>query len=351
MQENQGSSNDEQNRQNLNADGEALDYEAVSELLPIFVMGALEPAEMIAVEDYVLKHQALLDRLVDLEATTAQLAYAAPYAPLPTQAKQRLLQRAQADVLARSGHTGVSPVLFPARPRPVQSAKPLPSMTLRPKPRNWFGTTTRLVAAGVAAALILAVLSAVQLRNTATQLAAELATARTQLTQAQRQNLDLQTTVQALQQQAAQLAAAQTQLAQLRSQNAQLQTVNQTLQQQLQSRFTQIAVLTGAQRQVALAGTQAAPTATGRFYIQDNNTGVLVLNGLQPLAANQAYQLWFIPAQGAPRPSGVVQVTNTTPNTLLVTIPAQDQNFAVLGVTIEPASGSPAPTGNLVLRS
>ncbi|MFN8487333.1 MAG: anti-sigma factor [Caldilineaceae bacterium] len=376
MQDHQASPNDDPNPQGQNQEraGRTLSDAEVNELLPGFVLGALEPDEMLAVAEYVNQHQELQARVAELEAATAQLAYTAPYAPLPARAKQQLLQRAQADAAHQSAEalqrtearsnrlaptnallrkSTASPALFPPRPRPGagQGVRPTLPAAPQPQPRQWFGAVARtLVVASAAATFFLVVMSASQLRNTTSQLAIQLAATQAQLSRSQTQNTELQATIQTLQKQAAQLATAQAQLAQLRTQNLQLQTLNQTLQQKLENQSTQIAVLSGPQRQITLAGTKDAPGATGAFYMH-NNRGVLVLNNLPPLAETQAYQLWFIPAQGDPRPSDVIKVTKDAPNTLLVTIPAEDQNFAVLGVTVEPAKGSSKPTGALVLRS
>ncbi len=365
MQDHQASPNDDPNQQGQNQDhaGGVLTDAEVNELLPGFVLGALEPDEMLAVAEYVDRHQEFQARVAELEAATAQLAYTAPHAPLPARAKQRLLQRAQADPAAQRNTApprrsalqtrSARRTAFPPPPRFPASGEVRPRLPAapQPQPRSWFRTVTRiLVVTGVAAALLLVIIGNLQLRNTITQLATQLAATQAQLAQASKQNTELQATVQTLQKQAAQLVAAQAQIAELRTQNGQLQTINATLQQQLENRYTQIAVLTTPQRPITLAGTKDAPGATGTFYIQ-NNRGVLVLNGLPPLAETQAYQLWFIPAQGDPRPSDAIKVTKDAPNTLLVTIPPEDQNFAVLGVTIEPVGGSPKPTGALVLRS
>lgn len=325
MPDNQANFNNDQDNQpnhpepSMDAANTALSEADVLEMLPGFVLGVLEPDEMLAIESYVDSHPVLLDRLAALEATTAQLAYAAPYVPVPSHAKGQLMQRVQADLAAHSLRPSANLLRFPPRPRRTPKPSAVPAViAVRPPARSWFGPVIRtLVGASVAAALILLAISTVQLRATANQLAAQLATVKTQLVQ-------------------------------LQAKAADLQNVNQLLQQQLQNRYTQIAVLTSPQREIVLAGTKDAPDATGAFYIH-NNTGVLVLKGLQPLPADQAYQFWFIPAEGSPVPSGVIQVTNAAPNTLTVTIPANGQNFAKLGVTIEPKIGSPAPTGALVL--
>jgi anti-sigma-K factor RskA len=345
---------------NHDSSGHLLNYADAIELLPSFVLGALEPDEMLAVEAYVQQHQALLKRLVSLEAATAQLAYATPQIPLPSQAKTKLMERVKADLVASQprARTATLP-LFPPRRAPAVSISPRPprpfNQPTATQPRSGsafsFGRVLRpLVGVAIAAALLLLVLGTAQLWNTTNRLTVQLASTQQLATLLQNRNAQLQKDKQGLEQQIAQLANAQTQMIQLQAKNAQLQQVNQSLLQQLKNQDKQLAVFEEPQRQIPLLGKEPAPDATGTFLIH-NDTGVLVLRGLKPLPANQGYQLWFIPANGAPRPSDVVQIRNNTVGTLTVTIPETDRNFAVLGVTIEPVKGSRAPTGPLVLVS
>jgi anti-sigma-K factor RskA len=69
----------------------------IDELLPLYALGALESDEMRAVERYLAAHPELEARLRELEEGVAALALAAPAAPLPADARRRLLARARAD--------------------------------------------------------------------------------------------------------------------------------------------------------------------------------------------------------------------------------------------------------------
>ena len=316
---------------------------------------------MLAVEAYVQQHQALLERLASLEATTAQLAYAAPLVPLPSQAKAKLMQSGQDRFgAAAAGRAQHRPTYGFHRaairlflPRRAQRDRPINRRATQPRAGSTFsfGRMLRpLVGVAVAAALLLLVLSTAQLWNTANRLNAQLASTQNQATLLKSRNAQLQADKQALEKQIAQFANAQTQVTQLQAENAQLQEINQSLLQQLKNQERQLAVFKDPQREIALVGKEPDPDATGTFLIH-NDTGVLVLHGLKPLPAAQGYQLSSIPANGAPRPSDVVHIMNDTVGTLTVTIPETDRDFAVLGVTIEPAKGSPSPTGPLVLVS
>jgi len=292
----------------------AFTYAEVVELLPGFVLGALEPEEMLGVESYLERHQLLADQLADLEATTAQLAYLAPQAPLPSRAKVQLMQRVQADLGIERMRLRPGGALFPPRKgvAPIEMMPPRSVVRATPT-RNWFSGIGRiLVGVGAAAAVLLLAFVTTQLGGRVGQLRTELANTQQQLTQ--------------------------------------LQSMNQSLQQELQTEQIKVAALTTPQREIALAGTGPELQANGRLSIH-NDTGVLVVRDLPPLPPEQTYQLWLIPptGQGTPLDAGLVPVANPTAGTLTFTIPSAGRNFAMVGVSIEPAGGSDAPTGPIVL--
>jgi hypothetical protein len=149
-----------------------------------------------------------------------------------------------------------------------------------------------------------------------------------------------------------QVAALQAQVAQLQAANTELQQARDTLQQQVQADQNRLALIANANpaQTVMLPGTAEAPEARGAFYSGDGQ-GLLLVRGLEPLSAQQSYQLWLIPpADGAPVPAGLVEVDAAdAPTWLAVPIPPSAQDFAAVGVSIEPAGGSAAPTGPIVL--
>lgn len=330
MQDNQTPyDNDPNNRdQKHNQPNHSLNYEDVIELLPVFVLGALEPDEMLAVDSYINRHQDLAERLAQLEATAAQLAYAAPQMALPGHVKTQLMQRVQDDLIAQQPPMVSTPAVFPPRRKTTSPSIVVPAPAPpRKKPTNWLGLVARtVIGVGVAAAMLLLVIRTIQLRGTANLLAI-------------------------------QLTATQQQLTKLQAQNSELHTINQTLEQQLQSQNTQMAALKTnlstlayADHMIELKGTSVAPGANGVFYVA-NHEGVLMVHDLPPLPKNQTYQFWLIPAEGAPLPAGLIQVTDEKMGSLTVNIPAPNGNFAKVGLSIEPSGGSPAPTGDIVLLS
>ncbi|NJN98501.1 MAG: anti-sigma factor, partial [Anaerolineales bacterium] len=146
------------------------------------------------------------------------------------------------------------------------------------------------------------------------------------------------------------LQQASTQLDTLQAQAAELQAANTQLQQQAQTSQELLALIGGAslERTVSLPGTADAPTASGTFYLTSDNQGVLVLRGLEPLPAEQTYQLWLIPADGPPAPAGLLAVQAEDSTWLKLQVPpAAPTDLAAVGVSVEPAGGSPAPTARL----
>lgn len=103
-------------------------------------------------------------------------------------------------------------------------------------------------------------------------------------------------------------------------------------------------------RRVTLTGSEAAPEARGIIYISsDGRHGTLVVDGLPQLSQEQQYQLWLI--QDGQRASGAVFSVNEDGYRGLQIEAAQPlREFEAFGVTVEPAGGSPGPTGERVLE-
>lgn len=311
-----------------------LTYETVVELLPAYTLGALEADEMVAMDDYLQRHYTLLERIEQLDEATAQLAYAAPSAAMSPRLKTTLMTQIRAEAIpARTIHLlnaaervtqnlpaipkdtpllparQQEPAYALARSQPVRAVQP----TLPPKapPRRFdFGW---LAAAAMAVAALFIVWIDFGAQRQLVQLQTELTTRSAQLTELTRQL--------------------------------------QVMQDQMLQNQQQMAFFATPPEVVPLGGTVDAPNAGGVFYQRDSRAFV-VLHGLPPLAADQTYQLWLIPAAGAPIPAGELSVHSVDVNRQQVTLPETNrayQSYQQIGITIEPAGGSPAPTGALVL--
>jgi anti-sigma-K factor RskA len=102
-------------------------------------------------------------------------------------------------------------------------------------------------------------------------------------------------------------------------------------------------------RLIGLTHTDSAPQASGLMVISaDGTAGSLIVDGLPPLGPDQQYQLWLL--EGEQRTSGgVFSVDEQGYGALWVQSPKPLVSYSSFGITIEPAGGSPGPTGPRVL--
>jgi anti-sigma-K factor RskA len=102
-------------------------------------------------------------------------------------------------------------------------------------------------------------------------------------------------------------------------------------------------------QQLPLTGSDIAPQATGFITIStDGINGTLIVDKLPRLSPEQQYQLWLI--RDGERTSGAVfSVDENGYRGIQIdsTLPLLD--YSSFGITIEPARGSPGPTGERVL--
>lgn len=115
---------------------------------------------------------------------------------------------------------------------------------------------------------------------------------------------------------------------------------------QLETAQPELAVM----RTVPLAGTELMPLAHGLVVISiDGEHGTLVVDGLPRLDEYHQYQLWLIEDDGARQSGGVFSVDEEGYGALWVSSPASLSDYAAVGITVEPAGGSPGPTGEKVM--
>ena len=104
-------------------------------------------------------------------------------------------------------------------------------------------------------------------------------------------------------------------------------------------------------RVIAMAGAETAPDAVGTLVISaDGEYGTLVVDGLPALDPEHQYQLWLI-RDGQRTSGGVFSVNPEGYGSLPIPSPEPLSSYAAFGITIEPAGGSPGPTGDKVLGS
>jgi anti-sigma-K factor RskA len=101
---------------------------------------------------------------------------------------------------------------------------------------------------------------------------------------------------------------------------------------------------------VSLKGTTVQPQAQGQLIADPNSqSAVLVITGLPPLEPGKTYQVWLI--AGAPVSAGLLTVDEHGQGVLIVTSTESIGSFQSLGISVEPAGGSPQPTGDIVVLS
>lgn len=102
---------------------------------------------------------------------------------------------------------------------------------------------------------------------------------------------------------------------------------------------------------VTLTGTAISPGASGMIVISgDGHSGTLIVQDLPPLEAGHQYQLWLV-QNGKQTNGGVFSVMQGGYASIWVDSPQPLINYQSFGITIEPAGGSPQPTGAKVLGS
>ena len=98
-----------------------------------------------------------------------------------------------------------------------------------------------------------------------------------------------------------------------------------------------------------LIPTAAGPElARGTAFIQPEGSGVLEIVNLPPLDPARAYQIWYYPeGDGVPLPGDTISLNED--GIAFSLIPADVGTFEAVGVSVEPAAGSPAPTTDIIL--
>jgi len=91
-----------------------------------------------------------------------------------------------------------------------------------------------------------------------------------------------------------------------------------------------------------------AGTSGSAFLQPADRTAVAFIHELPSLSQAQDFQMWVIQNGRPPIPSEVFKSSGVTTEVRL-SVPIQVNEVAVLAVTIEPAGGSPQPTGPMVL--
>lgn len=129
-----------------------------------------------------------------------------------------------------------------------------------------------------------------------------------------------------------------------------------SVQQQQADLLKQVQTDQTALSMLAYPGTQSFPIQNGQvsgslLLNKEENTGILIVWDLPPLRADQTYQAWLVQPDGVRVSAAVFRPQQEQAYTAGMISSAQSLNmFSSLGVTVEPAGGSPQPTGERVLK-
>jgi anti-sigma-K factor RskA len=122
------------------------------------------------------------------------------------------------------------------------------------------------------------------------------------------------------------------------------------LRSELRSQQAVIAILRDPATQVvALAGLPPAPGARARMMWHAQAGGVFVAAGLPAPPPGKAYQIWAIAGSNAPVSAGVFTVDAAGTGSLSVRPLPGVSTVNAFAVTLEPAGGLPAPSGEMYL--
>jgi len=131
----------------------------------------------------------------------------------------------------------------------------------------------------------------------------------------------------------------------------------QALQRQQAQAAQQVQTGQAALAMLAYPDTKSLPISTttgisGTLLLdKEHNAALIVLWNLPPLPENQAYQAWLVDPAGDRTSAGLFRPQPGEALTIQAILVNQSlSGFKGLGVTIEPAAGSPAPTGPRIFK-
>jgi hypothetical protein len=125
----------------------------------------------------------------------------------------------------------------------------------------------------------------------------------------------------------------------------------QDVQRQLALQRQTFTLLTAPEaRPVPLRSDKAESQARGVLLLQPQTSdAALIVHGMPPLHQNRAYQLWLGWGDRQRDNGGVFQVDAQGFALLRITAPRPFMSYQRVGITEEPASGSPGPTSPRVI--
>jgi anti-sigma-K factor RskA len=124
----------------------------------------------------------------------------------------------------------------------------------------------------------------------------------------------------------------------------------QTLSRQVARNYSAVALIASPDTaEISLAGQGTFAAANGRAYIDPQSSSVvLVVQHLQALAPDKTYQAWIITTEG-PKSAGTFRVSDA--GMWMGWLDTAYSAGGAIGVSLEPAGGSPQPTQVVLVGS
>jgi len=82
----------------------------------------------------------------------------------------------------------------------------------------------------------------------------------------------------------------------------------------------------------------------GNVFVHARLGVLLIASNMPPAVSGRTYEMWLIPKGGAPRPAGLFQSEPAGTALHMLSGPVDTSTLGAVAVTVEPESGSPAPT-------
>ena len=132
---------------------------------------------------------------------------------------------------------------------------------------------------------------------------------------------------------------------------AQLETNSVAQQQQLDQAKELMATLTSADAvHFTLVAGKTPPQPQGKaIYVRSSSTLLFLASNMPQLPPQKIYELWLIPAGGAPIPAGLFRPSPHGSATVIKPPLPPGVEAQTFAITIEPAAGSSAPTSQPIM--
>lgn len=139
----------------------------------------------------------------------------------------------------------------------------------------------------------------------------------------------------------------------LQNQISQQAALNQQFQSELTRNRALVSMIAYAQNEPKVVqATDAAPKAVGRLVAAPElNALALIVYDMPTLDTSREYQVWLIDPAGGRTSGGTFTVDERGRAWVLIRAPQSLDHYQGIGVTVEPAGGSPKPTGTKMLGS